>query len=88
MATEQDRKEKAPVPAEVWAAVVRAGEKVAVKDAAAEKAVVVARAREKGKGVARGKDKAANKTSELHPRTRGTSRCQVEIEQAPRGWAR
>ena len=60
---ERDRKEKAPVPAEVWAAVVREGEKVAVKDAAANKAVDAARS--KAKVAFKHGDEAANRISKL-----------------------
>jgi len=60
---EQARKEKAPVPEEVWAAVVRGKEQAAVKDAAGDKAVDAARGKGKGKVAAKGK--AALETSEL-----------------------
>jgi hypothetical protein len=64
---ELDRKDKAPVPAEVWAlAVVKRG-KVAVKEAAGDKEVVVARDRDKAKarGAVRDKAKAVDKSSRL-----------------------
>ena len=59
---EQDRKEKAPVPAEVWALAAREKEKDAVKDAAGNKAVVAARG--KAKVAAKRRDRAADRISE------------------------
>jgi len=59
---EQDRREKAPVPAKVWAPVVVEKEKVAVKAAAANKAVVVDASKAKVKPVER--DSAVGRISE------------------------
>ena len=39
MAIEQDRKEKAPIPAKVWAAAAVIKEKVVARDAAGDRAV-------------------------------------------------
>jgi len=60
---EQDRREKAPVPAEVWALVVREKEKAALEEAAREK--VVDRVKERAKVAAEGKDKVTHGISEL-----------------------
>lgn len=65
MVMEQAHKEKALVPADVWAPAVQVKEKVAVKEAAGDKAVLAARAKEKEKAAARGKDEAADRISEL-----------------------
>ena len=68
---EQDRKEKAPVPVEVWALVVRGKEKAAAKEAAGDKVVdrAVVADRDGGKlkvaGRGRGRDKAVNRIGEL-----------------------
>lgn len=65
---EQARKEKAPVPAEVWALAVREKEKVAVKDAAGDKAVVADRDEGKLKVADRDRDKAADRIGKLFSR--------------------
>ena len=59
MLMEQDRKEKARVPAKVRALAVRVEGKAAVKGAAREE--VVGKARERAKVAARGKDKDGGK---------------------------
>ena len=61
VAMEQDRKEKAPVPAEVWALAVRGKEEVAVKDAAGDKAVDAARGKVKVVVGAKRRGRAANR---------------------------
>ena len=60
---EQDRKAKAPVPAEVWDLAAVEKEKVAVKDAARDKAVVAARGKAKVKVAAKRRGKAVDKIS-------------------------
>ena len=65
MVMEQDRKEKAPVPAEVRALAVRGKEKAAVKAAAGDKAVVADRDGGKLKVAGRDKDKAVDRVGKL-----------------------
>jgi len=60
---EQAHREKAPVPAEGWAVVVRGKLKAAVEEAAGEE--VVDRAKERAKVAARGKDKVSHRISEF-----------------------
>ena len=60
---EQAHKEKAPVPAEVWALAVREKQKAAVKEAAGEK--VVGRAKQRAKVAARDKDKVTHEIGEF-----------------------
>ena len=55
----QDRKEKDPVPAEVWALAAVEKDKVAVKDAAGDKARDAAK--DAAKAEPQGKGKAADK---------------------------
>ena len=62
---ELDRKDKAPVPAKVWAlAVVKRG-KVAVKEAAGDKEVVVDRDKAKARGAVKDKAKAVDNSNRL-----------------------
>jgi hypothetical protein len=63
VAMEQDRKEKAPGPAEVWALAVREKEKVAIKDAAGDKAEDAARGKAKATAAVEHRGKAANRIS-------------------------
>ena len=69
MVMEQDRRDKAPVPAEVWDLVAMEKEKVAVKNAVREKArdKVADKAKEKVKVTVAGKSKSktARETSDL-----------------------
>ena len=65
MVMEQDRKEKAPVPAKVWAPAALEKEKAAAKDAAADKAKVKAKDGAKARVAARDKDRAVDRTSRL-----------------------
>ena len=62
---EQARKEKAPVPAEVWALAAVEKEKVAAKDAAADKTKVKAKDGAKARVAARVKDKAVDRINRL-----------------------
>jgi hypothetical protein len=64
---EQDRKEKAPVPAEVWAAAAVEKEKGAVKDAAGDKAVDAARGKVKAKVATKHRGRAAKRISRPPP---------------------
>ena len=67
---EQARKEKAPVPVEVWALAVREKERVAVKDAAGDKAVDAARGKVEAKVAAKHRGEAADRISR-HPLDKG-----------------
>ena len=60
---EQARKEKVTVLEEAWAAVVREGEKVAVRDAAGDRAVEAAWGKAKVVVAAKHRDKAADRIS-------------------------
>ena len=60
---EQDRKEKAPVPAEGWALAARENDKAAARDAAAGKAVDAVRGKVKVVVAARRKGRAADRIS-------------------------
>jgi len=65
---EPDRKDKAPVRAEVWDLPAEGKEKVAVKDAAGDKAVVGDREEDKLKVADRGRDKAVDRIGKLFSR--------------------